>query len=41
LFGICQFLLSNRSGRVFPILFKLVNYIDGLGNLNWGVVGYE
>jgi len=41
LLGICEFLLPNRSGRVFPILFKLVDDIEGLGNLNWGVVVYE
>jgi len=41
LLGICEFLLPNRIGRVFPILFKLVDDIEGLGNLNWGVVVYE
>jgi len=31
LLGICEFLLPNRIGRVFPIMFKLVNDIEGLG----------
>ena len=34
LLGICELLLPNHSGRVFSIIFKLVDNIEGLGNLN-------
>jgi len=41
LIGICEFLLSSRSGRIFPILFNIVDDIGSLGKYNWGSLVYE
>jgi len=34
LIGICEFLLSSRSGRIFPILFNIVDDFGSLGKYN-------
>ena len=41
LIGICEFLLSSRSGRIFPILFNIVDDFGSLGKYNWGSLVYE
>ncbi|XP_027927656.1 uncharacterized protein LOC114184548 [Vigna unguiculata] len=41
LIGICEFLLSSRRGRIFPILFNIVDDFGSLGKYNWGSLVYE
>ena len=41
LLGISEFLLPNKKGIVFPIIFKLVDDIDNIGKYNWGTLVYE
>jgi len=41
LIGISEFLLPNRNGTVFPILFKIVDDLKSLCQYNWGGVVYE
>jgi len=38
---ICEFLLSSYSGRIFPILFNIVDDIGSLGKYNWGSLVYR
>jgi len=39
--GICEFLLCSRSGRIFPILFNIVDDFGSLGKYNWGSLVYD
>jgi len=41
LLGISEFLLPNRSGRVFSIFFKIVDDLPIIGKYNWGDVVYK
>jgi len=41
LIRICEFLLSSRRGRIFPILFNIVDNFGSLGKYNWGSLVYE
>jgi len=41
LFAISEFLLPNRSGTVFSILFNIVDDLGSIGKFNWGRVVYE
>ncbi|BAT81591.1 hypothetical protein VIGAN_03134900 [Vigna angularis var. angularis] len=39
--GICEILFPKRSGRVFPIIFKIVDNLSSLGNYCWGSLVYR
>jgi len=39
--GISEFLLSNKKGSVFPIIFKIVDDMENIGKYNWGTLVYE
>ena len=41
LLGISEFLLPNRNGIVFPILFSIVDDLHNIGEYNWGGLVYE
>jgi len=41
LLAISEFLLSNRSGTFFSILFNIVDDLGSIGKFNWGRVVYE
>jgi len=41
LLGISEFLLPNKKGSVFPIIFKIVDDIANIGKYNWGTLVYE
>jgi len=41
LLAISEFLLPNRSGTVFSILFNIVDDLGSIGKFNWGRVVYE
>jgi len=41
LLGIFEFLLPNQSGRMFSILFKIVDDLPSIGKYKWGGVVYK
>ena len=41
LLAISEFLLPNKKGSVFPIIFKIIDDIDNIGIYNWGTLEYE
>ena len=41
LLGISEFLLSNKKGSVFPIIFQIVDDMDNIDEYNWGTLVYE
>ena len=41
LLGISEFLLSNKKGSVFPIIFQIVDDMDNIGKYNRGTLVYE
>jgi len=41
LLGISEFLLPNKKGSVFPIIFKIVDDMDNIGKYNWGRLAYK
>jgi len=41
LLGISEFLLPNKKGSVFPIIFKIFDDMDNIGKYNWGTLVYE
>ncbi|QCD92776.1 hypothetical protein DEO72_LG5g845 [Vigna unguiculata] len=38
---ISEFLLANKKGCVFPVIFKLVDDMENIGKYNWGTLVYE
>jgi len=41
LLGISEFLLPNKKGSVFPIIFKIVDDMDNIAKYNWSTLVYE
>ncbi|XP_052725848.1 uncharacterized protein LOC128194361 [Vigna angularis] len=41
LVGISEILFPKRSGKVFPVMFNLVDNLGGLGSYCWGSVVYR
>ncbi|KAG2390084.1 uncharacterized protein HKW66_Vig0225110 [Vigna angularis] len=39
--GISEILFPKRSGKVFPVMFNVVDNLSGLGNYCWGSVVYR